>query len=126
MMDRTKLDSAVLNSIWTRVSDTVSPNMSQNYLRRYRQGEKLNMQLKSGIIMNAQAEIKGISTYNEANGTALKNHNSWSTHVLQPVARWFFSSLLHFLSPQKGKMGTNSVGGGHGQPPCCCCEVVAF
>lgn len=64
--------------------------------------------------MNAQVEIKGISTYNEANGTEPKNHNSWSIYVLQPVARCFFSSLLHFLSPEKGKMATKSGGGGHG------------
>lgn len=37
------------------------------------------MQLKPGIIMNAQAERKGIFTYNEANGSGLKKHNSWST-----------------------------------------------
>ena len=64
--------------------------------------------------MNAQVEIKGISTYNEDNRIGLKNHNSWSTHVLQPVARCFFSALLHFLSPEKVKKATNSVGPGHG------------
>ena len=32
IMDITKLDSAILNSFWTRVSDTVSPNMLPNYL----------------------------------------------------------------------------------------------
>ena len=58
MRDRTKSDSAVLNSISTRVSDTASPNVSQNYLGRYRQGGKLNTQMKLGVIMNAQAEKK--------------------------------------------------------------------
>lgn len=42
------------------------------------------MQLKPGIIMNVQPGKKGISTYDEANETGLKNNNSWSTHVLQP------------------------------------------
>lgn len=74
--------------------------------------------------MNAQAEIKGISTDTEANAMGLKNHNSQSTYVLQPEVPIQKSGGGFLISstcsgPQKCKVwntpGYWGVGGrGHG------------
>lgn len=70
-MDKTKLDLDVLNSLWQCL-----PACHRITYEDTEKDKNATCSWRPGILMNAQAEIKGISTDTEANVMGLKNHNS--------------------------------------------------
>ena len=55
-------------------------------MKMQKKDENITRRRKPGIIINAHAGRKGITTDEEAHGTDRKNHRSGSTHMLQPEA----------------------------------------
>lgn len=139
IMDTAKLDSAILNSFWTRVSDTVTPNMVPNYLWRCRKRWEHNMQEKTRYnnectrrkkrgfcrgrgLWNWQAKPQFmINSYAATRGTHSKVGRLWGFFF------FFLNPSYTFCSLRNIRSGANSTEGwAWSRPVFCSCEVGTF